>query len=163
MDELGELGIAGLSYDGYGCPGRTSLLDGFVTLELARTDPSMATLLGVHAGLAMGSTHRRGSEELVRMLGNITVSLCMAARLSRLADAGRMSDAQTSPAKAFCTTKMRETVGWAREPMGANGIPLEFDVDRFVADAEAIHSSEGTRERNTLIVGRASTGLSAFV
>jgi glutaryl-CoA dehydrogenase len=34
---------------------------------------------------------------------------------------------------------------------------------RFVADAEAIYSYEGTREMNTLIVGKAITGLSAFV
>jgi alkylation response protein AidB-like acyl-CoA dehydrogenase len=34
---------------------------------------------------------------------------------------------------------------------------------RFVADAEAIYSYEGTREINTLVVGRAITGLSAFV
>ena len=32
-----------------------------------------------------------------------------------------------------------------------------------VADAEAIYSYEGTREMNTLIVGRSLTGLSAFV
>jgi glutaryl-CoA dehydrogenase len=36
-------------------------------------------------------------------------------------------------------------------------------VGRFVADAEAIFSYEGTWEMNTLIVGRAITGLSAFV
>jgi glutaryl-CoA dehydrogenase len=36
-------------------------------------------------------------------------------------------------------------------------------IGRFVADAEAIHSYEGTREMNTLIVGKAITGLSAFV
>src|SRR5262252_9238794 len=59
---FGDLGIAGLSYDGHGCPGRTSLLDGFVALELARTDPSMATFMGVHGGLAMGSVHLCGSE-----------------------------------------------------------------------------------------------------
>ena len=34
---------------------------------------------------------------------------------------------------------------------------------RFVADSEAIYSYEGTREINTLIVGRAITGLGAFV
>jgi glutaryl-CoA dehydrogenase len=39
---------------------------------------------------------------------------------------------------------------------------LEHNVGRFVADAEAIYSYEGTREMNTLIVGRAITGLSAF-
>jgi alkylation response protein AidB-like acyl-CoA dehydrogenase len=36
-------------------------------------------------------------------------------------------------------------------------------VGRFVADAEAIYSYEGTREINTLIVGRALTGIGAFV
>jgi glutaryl-CoA dehydrogenase len=47
--------------------------------------------------------------------------------------------------------------------MGGNGILLEHNVGRFVADAEAIYSYEGTREMNTLIVGRSLTGLSAFV
>ena len=59
--------------------------------------------------------------------------------------------------------KARETVGLARELLGGNGILLEENVGRFVADAEAIYSYEGTREINTLIVGRAITGLSAFV
>ena len=51
----------------------------------------------------------------------------------------------------------------ARELLGGNGILLEHNVGRFVADAEAIYSYEGTREMNTLIVGRSLTGLSAFV
>ena len=66
-------------------------------------------------------------------------------------------------AKAFCTVRMRETVGLARELLGGNGILLEYHVGRFVADAEAIYSYEGTREMNTLIVGRAITGTGAFV
>ena len=53
--------------------------------------------------------------------------------------------------------------GYARELLGGNGILLEHNVGRFVADAEAIYSYEGTREMNTLIVGRSITGLSAFV
>jgi glutaryl-CoA dehydrogenase len=339
IGKLGGLGIAGLSYEGYGCAGRSSLLDGFVALEFARVDPSIATFFGVHTGLAMGSLYLCGSEEqkatwlpamarfekvgafgltepdvgsgaarglattarrdgdewilngekkwignatfadvtviwardvadgnvrgflvekgnpgfvatkienkmalrtvqnahielrdcrvpeshrlanadsfadtaavlrmtrtsvawqavgcsigayeralayarkreqfgrpiggfqlvqdmLVKMLGNITASLCMVAQLSRLQDAGRMTEEQASLAKAFATTKMRETVGLARELMGGNGILLEHEVGRFVADAEAIHSYEGTREMNTLIVGRAITGFSAFV
>lgn len=40
--------------------------------------------------------------------------------------------------------------------------PIIPQVNGFVADAEAIYSYEGTREMNTLIVGRAITGLSAF-
>jgi len=100
---------------------------------------------------------------LVRMLGNITASAALCMRLSQLQDAGRMTDEQASLAKAFSTVRMRETVGWARELMGGNGILLEHNVGRFVADAEAIYSYEGTREVNTLIVGRAITGTGAIV
>src|SRR5512132_695817 len=336
---LAELGIAGLPYAGYGCPGKSRLLDGMVAMELARTDSSIATFFGVHGGLAMGSIYLCGSEEqkqrwlpamarmeklgafgltepevgsgvsrglatsarrdgdawvlegrkkwignasfadltviwakdvedgqvkgflveagtpgfttenledkialrvvqnalitlegvrvpetnrlqaaasfrdtaevlkmtragvawmavgcargayehalayacerqqfsrpiggfqlvqdlLVRMLGNITASASLCARLSQLQAAGLARDEHASLAKAFCTVRMRETVGWARELLGGNGILLEHHVGRFVADAEAIYSYEGTREINTLIVGRAITGLSAFV
>jgi glutaryl-CoA dehydrogenase len=336
---IAELGIAGAQYSGYGCPGRSSLFDGMVSMELGRGDPSVATFMGVHGGLAMGTMHLCASEEqkerwlpamsrmeligafgltepesgsdvarglkttarrdgdswilngqkkwigngsfadlviiwaqdvetqrvlgfvveqgtegmsavdledkialravqnavitledvrvpeenrlqeansfkdtakvlkttragvawsavgcsrgayehalryansrtqfgkpiagfqlvqdlLVRMLGNITASAALCMRLSQLQDAGRMTDEQASLAKAFSTVRMRETVGWARELMGGNGILLEHNVGRFVADAEAIYSYEGTREVNTLIVGRAITGVGAMV
>ena len=100
---------------------------------------------------------------LVRMLGNTTASATLCAQLSNLQDAGLATDAQASLAKGFCTVRMRESVGYARELMGGNGILLEHNVGRFVADAEAIYSYEGTREMNTLIVGRAITGIGAFV
>ncbi len=339
LPDFRALGIAGTPYHGYGCPGKSTLLDGFVTMELARVDPSIGTFFGVHSGLAMGSIYLCGSEEqkqrwlppmarleaigafgltepevgsgvaggltttarregdtwvlngqkkwignatfadltviwardladnqvkgfvvekgtpgfsaqkledkialrvvqnalitldevrvpeanrlqqahsfsdtarvlkmtrvnvawqavgcargayehalayaqrreqfgraigrfqlvqdlLVRMLGNITASQCLVVRLSQLQDAGVMRDEHAALAKAFCTVKMRETVGYARELLGGNGILLEEHVGRFVADAEAIYSYEGTREINTLIVGRAITGFSAFV
>src|ERR1700689_3364609 len=95
---------------------------------------------------------------LVKMVGNITACQCMVVRLSQLQDQGKLADEHASLAKAFCTVKMRETVGFARELLGANGILLDFNVGRFVADAEAIYSYEGTREMNTLIVGRAVSG-----
>ena len=100
---------------------------------------------------------------LVRMLGNITASQCLVTRLSQMQDTGIMKDEHASLAKAFCTVKMRETVGYARELLAGNGILLDHHVGRFVADAEAIYSYEGTREMNTLIVGKAITGFSAFV
>jgi len=334
-----QLGIAGVAYTGYGCPGGGPLVDGMVAMELARTDPSISTFSGVHSGLAMGSIYLCGSEEqkqrwlpemarmekigafgltepevgsgaaggltttarrdgddwvldgqkkwignatfadyiiiwardaedgqvkgfvvekgtpglstakmkdkialrvvqnayitldgvrvpeanrlqkaisfrqtaavlrqtragvawmavgcargayehalayakerhqfgkpiggfqlvqdlLVRMLGNITASACLCARLAQLQAAGTAADEHSALAKAFCTVRMRETVGYARELLGGNGILLEQQVGRFVADAEAIYSYEGTREINTLVVGRAITGLSAFV
>ena len=339
LEPMRALGIAGTGYEGYGCPGGSTLLNGFLSMELARFDPSMSTFWGVHSGLAMGSIYLCGSEEqkqkwlppmvrmeligafgltepdvgsaisqglattarregdgwvlngqkkwignatfsdltviwardeadnqvkgfivekgtpgfvaekiehklalrivqnalitltdcrvseanrlqedhsfkdtaevlrmtragvawqavgcaigayehalayaqerqqfgkpiasfqmvqdlLVKMLGNITASLAMVSRLSQLQDAGTMSDEQASLAKVVCTVKMRETVGYAREVLGGNGILVDHHVARFVADAEAIYSYEGTREMNTLIVGRAITGLGAFV
>ena len=100
---------------------------------------------------------------LVRMLGNITASLGMAVRLAQLQDAGEARDEHAALAKEFCTTKMRETVSLARQVVGGNGVVLDYGVAKFFADAEALYSFEGTREINTLIVGRAITGHSAFV
>jgi glutaryl-CoA dehydrogenase len=100
---------------------------------------------------------------LARMLGNTTASLAMCARLAALAEAGTMREEQVSLAKMFCTTAMRETVGLVREALGGNGVLLEHHVARYMCDAEAIYSFEGTREINSLIVGRALTGRSAFV
>ncbi|MFQ6148241.1 acyl-CoA dehydrogenase family protein [Streptomyces seoulensis] len=100
---------------------------------------------------------------LSRMLGNITASQAMAVRMAQLHAEDTLSDAQAAMAKMFCTTRMRETVAWAREVFGGNGILLEYKAARFFADAEALYSYEGTRDMNSLIVGRAATGISAFV
>jgi glutaryl-CoA dehydrogenase len=102
-------------------------------------------------------------DQLVRMLSGVTSSMTICHRLSQLQGEGRYTEEQASLAKAFCTVSARQTVGLARELLGGNGILLEEQVGRFVADAEAIYSYEGTREINTLIVGRAITGLGAFV
>ena len=101
---------------------------------------------------------------LFKMLGNATAALGMMVRLAQLQDAGIFRDEQSALAKGYCTVRMRESVGWARELLGGNGIVLDYNVGRFVADAEALYSYEGTREIQALIVGRAVTGgLSAFV
>jgi glutaryl-CoA dehydrogenase len=60
------LGVAGVAYDGYGCAGRSTLVDGFVIQELARIDCSIATFHAVHSGLAMGTIYLCGSEEQKR-------------------------------------------------------------------------------------------------
>jgi glutaryl-CoA dehydrogenase len=100
---------------------------------------------------------------LVRMLGNVTAGLGMMVRLAQLQDEQVFADEHSALAKAYVTSRMRETVGWARELLAGNGIVLDYDIGRFVADAEALYSYEGTREINTLVVGRAITGHSAFV
>lgn len=100
---------------------------------------------------------------LVEMVANLTAMQTMCFRLSELQDEGVLTDEHASLAKVFCSMRTRDVVSRAREVMGGNGILLEYDVARFVADAEAIYSYEGTKEINTLIVGRAITGYSAFV
>lgn len=100
---------------------------------------------------------------LVEMLSNLTAMQTMVYRLSQLQDEGLLNDEHASIAKVFCSLRTRDIVSRAREVMGGNGILLEYNVARFVADAEAIYSYEGTKEINSLIVGRAITGFSAFV
>lgn len=100
---------------------------------------------------------------LVEMLSNLTAMQTLVFRLSELQDEGKLKDEHASLAKVFCTMRTRDVVSRAREVMGGNGILLEYNVARFLADAEAIYSYEGTKEINSLIVGRSITGFSAFV
>ncbi|CAA9330920.1 MAG: Acyl-CoA dehydrogenase [uncultured Frankineae bacterium] len=102
-------------------------------------------------------------DHLVTMLGDITSSLGMAVQVARLQDADACLDEQAALAKLVCTVRLREAVARGRELFGGNGMLLEYDIVRYWNDAEALYSYEGTREINTLIVGRAITGLQAFV
>ena len=107
--------------------------------------------------------HQLVQDLLAKCLGNITASMALCVRVSQMLDEGTQKDEHSALAKGFCTSKMRETVAWARESMGGNGIVLDYEAARFFADAEALYSYEGTREMNALIVGRAITGTAAFV
>ena len=117
----------------------------------------------VQFGKTIGS-HQLIQDLLVKCLGNITASLGMVrARLARCSTAA--SSATSTPRSRrrirprACARRSR---GRARS-CGGNGIVLDYDVARFFADAEALYSYEGTREMNTLIVGRSITGRAAFV
>jgi len=100
---------------------------------------------------------------LVKSLSNITATLTMMKQLADMTDRGERIDEMAALAKAFTTSRARETVAWCRELVGGNGIDLHYDVARFFADTEAVHTYEGTREINTLIVGRDITGIAAFI
>jgi glutaryl-CoA dehydrogenase len=100
---------------------------------------------------------------LAKMLANITACQCMLLRLADLDDAGKLTDQHAALSKAFCTARTRETVAWARELFGGNGIVVDYNVARFFADSEALYSYEGTYQMQNLIVGKAVTGFSAFV
>ncbi len=116
----------------------------------------------VQFGKVIGG-HQLVQDLLVKCLGNITASIGMVVRVSQMLDEGTQRDEHSALAKAYTTSRARETVSWCRELLGGNGIVLDYDVARFFADAEAIYSYEGTQEMNTLIVGRAITGQAAFV
>jgi glutaryl-CoA dehydrogenase len=101
--------------------------------------------------------------QLVKILGNAVSSMGMMVRLSQLEDAGQAKDEQSALAKAFTTARMRESVAIGRSLLGGNGIVTDFEMAKIFADAEAIYSYEGTHEVNTLVAGRAITGVSAIV
>ncbi|WP_173922923.1 acyl-CoA dehydrogenase family protein [Agromyces sp. Marseille-P2726] len=101
-------------------------------------------------------------EKIARMLGNSTSSLGLVVQLSLRQDGGEWADENSALAKMQTARLARETVALAREVLGGNGILLEHEVARFFTDAEAVYSYEGTHEINSLIVGRAVTGSSAF-
>ena len=100
---------------------------------------------------------------LAKMLANVTACQCLMVRLAQMDDEGKLGDHHASLAKAFCTAKSRETVAWGRELLGGNGIIADYNVGRLFADAEALYSYEGTYQMQNLIVGKAITGLGAFV
>jgi alkylation response protein AidB-like acyl-CoA dehydrogenase len=100
---------------------------------------------------------------LTKMLANTTASQCMVVRMAQLQAEGKLTDAHAALSKAFTTAKCRETVAWAREALGGNGIAADYNVARFFADAEALYSYEGTYQMQNLIIGKAITGFSAFV
>ncbi|ALE04484.1 acyl-CoA dehydrogenase (plasmid) [Arthrobacter sp. ERGS1:01] len=104
--------------------------------------------------------------QLTRMLGNASSSLALMVRVAGLQDRGGDGDAtmaQVALAKAHTTAAMRETVSLGRSILGGNGIVSDYRMAKIFADAEAIYTYEGSHEINTLIAGRAITGVSAIV
>lgn len=101
---------------------------------------------------------QKAQDLLAQMLSQITAMRTMVSGLSQLQDQGVMSDEQASLAKVFCTVNCREVTSKLRELMGANVILISDHVARFLGDAEALYSYEGTKQINSLIVGRWVTG-----
>jgi glutaryl-CoA dehydrogenase len=158
-------------------PGARSFSDTAAVLRATRAEVAWAAVgasIGAYeAALAYANSrtqfgkpiaaHQLVQDLLVKCMGNITSSLTLVREASRKQDFGDDRDEFAALAKAVATTRARETVAMAREVMGGNGIVLDYGAARFFADMEALYSYEGTREINTLIVGRALTGQSAFV
>jgi len=101
-------------------------------------------------------------DRLVKMLSEVTAMQLYCVQIARLATQGQLLPTVAGLAKLHNTRKARQILAEARDLLGGNGILLDFQVIRHMADIEAVHTFEGTETIQTLIVGRDITGISAF-
>ena len=100
-------------------------------------------------------------QRLVTMLADLTAMQLYCLQIGHLAEA-RLTPTVAGLAKMHNTRKARVIAADARDMLGGNGILLDYQVMRHMADLEAIHTFEGTETMQTLIVGRDITGIGAF-
>jgi glutaryl-CoA dehydrogenase len=106
IKRMGELGIVGDGIEGYGCPAMSPLAVGLINMELNRGDGSLATFLGVQAGLAMQSIAMHGSEEQKqRFLPAMT-------RMEKLGAFALTEPQHGSDSVALETSARRDGDGW---------------------------------------------------
>jgi glutaryl-CoA dehydrogenase len=102
-------------------------------------------------------------QQLSEILGNATASLGLMAHLARIQTEGKLEMAQAAMSKATTTRMARASVAMGRSLLGGNGVSSDYEMGKLLGDAEILYTYEGTYEINSLIVGRAVTGKSAFV
>ena len=101
-------------------------------------------------------------QRLADMLMDVTTLALYCKRLLELEEAGTVTEQQAALAKVNSTRAVRRVAANARDMFGGVGILLENDVMRHMADAETLHTYEGTDTMQSLIVGKSITGVSAF-
>jgi glutaryl-CoA dehydrogenase len=99
---------------------------------------------------------------LADMLTEITKAQLMALRLGRMKDAGTMKPAQVSMAKRNNVNMACECAREARRLLGANGILVEYQSMRHMANLESVYTYEGTHDIHGLILGHDITGIPAY-
>lgn len=101
--------------------------------------------------------------KLANMQTEITLGLQAALRVGRLMDEAQAAPEMISLIKRNNCGKALEIARHARDMHGGNGISLEFHVIRHMVNLETVNTYEGTHDVHALILGRAQTGLQAFV
>ena len=101
--------------------------------------------------------------KLAEMMTNITLGLQGALRVGRLLDEGRARPEMISLVKRNSCAKALDIARTSRDMHGGNGISDEFHVIRHVMNLEAVNTYEGTSDIHALILGRAQTGIQAFM
>jgi glutaryl-CoA dehydrogenase len=102
-------------------------------------------------------------KKLADMQTEITLGLHAALRLSRMIDAGTASPPAISMLKRNNCGKALDVARLARDMHGGNGIAEEFHVMRVLCNLETVNTYEGTHDIHALVLGRAQTGIQAFM
>jgi len=102
-------------------------------------------------------------KKLADMVTEITLGLQGCLRLGRMKEEGHPPVELTSIVKRNSCGKSLEIARMARDMLGGNGISDEYGVARHLVNLEVVNTYEGTHDIHALILGRAITGLQAFV
>jgi glutaryl-CoA dehydrogenase len=102
-------------------------------------------------------------KKLADMQTEITLGLHAALRLCRLIDQGKASPPAISMLKRNNCGKALDIARMARDMHGGNGIAEEYHVMRVLCNLETVNTYEGTHDIHALVLGRAQTGIQAFM
>jgi len=102
-------------------------------------------------------------QKLTNMMTEITLGLQACLRVGRLLDEGKGAPEMISLIKRNSCGKSLDIARMSRDMHGGNGISDEFHVIRHMVNLETVNTYEGTYDVHTLILGRAQTGLQAFM
>ena len=102
-------------------------------------------------------------KKLADMQTEITLGLQGCLRLGRMKDEGTAAVEITSIMKRNSCGKALEIARLARDMLGGNGISDEYGIARHLVNLEVVNTYEGTHDIHALILGRAQTGLQAFM
>lgn len=102
-------------------------------------------------------------KKMADMSTEISLGLQACLQVGRLKDEGKVAPEMISMIKRNSCGKALDIARLARDMLGGNGISDEYHIIRHVMNLEAVNTYEGTHDIHALILGRAITGLQAFV
>ncbi|MEL6946513.1 MAG: acyl-CoA dehydrogenase [Pseudomonadota bacterium] len=102
-------------------------------------------------------------KKLADMQTDIALGLQGSLRLGRMMDEHRAPAELISMMKRNNCGKALDIARTARDMHGGNGVSDEYGVIRHVMNLEAVNTYEGTHDVHALILGRAQTGIQAFM
>ena len=102
-------------------------------------------------------------KKLADMQTEITLGLQASLQVGRLMDQARGAPEMISLIKRNNCGKALDIARLSRDMHGGNGISSEFQVMRHMMNLETVNTYEGTHDVHALILGRAQTGLQAFI